>query len=102
MAYFSNGTEGEMYEDKYCSKCVHNQGCPIMGMHMHFNYDEGNKDESFLDWLIPRKKNGLGNLKCKMFITSETVKRIRQDKRQQELGPFNKGISLEERKMTNG
>ena len=26
MAYFANGTEGEMYEAKYCRRCIPREG----------------------------------------------------------------------------
>lgn len=73
MGYFSNGTEGEMYEARYCRRCLHNgppdgPGCPIMLLHLIHNYDECNKDDSFLHVLIPRSKYHLGNEQCTMFV----------------------------------
>ena len=77
MAYFSNGTEGMMYEEKYCNKCIHLQTdeesgfthCPIMDAHLQFNYDQ-NKDEklkTILDILIPPTDDGLHAGECSMF-----------------------------------
>lgn len=68
MAYFSNGTEGEVYRDHYCSKCVHDQehNCSVWLAHLLYNYSF--QEKSMLDLLIPRSKNGLGNEKCTMFI----------------------------------
>lgn len=73
MAYFANGTEGMMYEDEYCSKCINyrdngsgSEGCPILDLHFIHNYDECNKKDSFLHFLIPRK--GIDNEQCSMFI----------------------------------
>jgi hypothetical protein len=71
MGYFSNGTEGMDYEDRYCSKCVHHKpdegGCAVWLAHMLKNYEECNKDDSILHILIPRTKDGLGNQLCTMF-----------------------------------
>lgn len=42
MAYFSNGTEGEVFDDQ-CSKCKFGEGtCPIAFVQQHFNYDACN------------------------------------------------------------
>ena len=73
MGYFSNGTEGMMYEEAYCNRCLHQgppdgPGCAIWLAHMLYNYDECNKKESILHLLIPRTKDGLGNEQCTMFI----------------------------------
>jgi len=70
MAYFANGTEGELYEDEYCSRCIHDENgdCPILLLHLLYNYDECNKKDSFLHVLIPRAESGIGNEQCKMFI----------------------------------
>lgn len=72
MAYFSNGTEGMIYEEKYCSRCVHNDGCPVWGLHFEQNYTKNEEIRSILDYLIPRRKDGLGNELCRMFYEGET------------------------------
>lgn len=72
MGYFSNGTEGKIYEAKYCDRCAH-QGtedkvCPVWGAHFFCNYnqeEEGTKE--ILTMLIPQSKDGLRNLECTMF-----------------------------------
>lgn len=72
MGYFSNGEEGDRYDDEYCSKCIHapdydaSIDCAVLTAHSLHNYDECNKPESILHLLIPRE--GLFNGKCKMFI----------------------------------
>lgn len=70
MAYFANGTEGDMYEEKYCSRCVHNQdeerGCPVMNAHLMYNYGQTGVVESVLSMLIPR--DGIRNEQCRMFV----------------------------------
>lgn len=69
MGYFSNGTEGMIYEAQWCDKCVHQKGCAVWNAHMLRNYDECNKEDSILHMLIPRTKGGNG--KCTMFIHGE-------------------------------
>jgi hypothetical protein len=73
VGYFSNGTEGEVYEAQYCAKCLHRDGpdgnssCSVMLAHLLHNYDECNKPESILHLLIPRAKDGVGNERCTLF-----------------------------------
>ncbi|MBC5648486.1 hypothetical protein [Christensenella tenuis] len=55
MGYFSNGTEGVLYEEMYCEKCIHYEDCAVLGLHFANNYDEANKKDSFLHELIPYK-----------------------------------------------
>lgn len=74
MGYFPNGTSGKLYEDEYCSRCIHRgnadgPGCPVMLAHILHNYKECNNDDSTLHLLIPRDKEGL-NQKCGMFVES--------------------------------
>ncbi len=86
MGYFSNGTEGAEYETKYCGRCVHGQdenaGCPIMGLHLAWNYDQvppriptpeqcaaSDLKRRVLDTFIPRTVDDLGNRQCTMFLT---------------------------------
>ena len=73
MGYFSNGAEGEMYQDEWCSRCLHDNPdkdihCPVWGLHLTMNYAECNKPESHLHVLIPRSKDHLGNERCTMFV----------------------------------
>jgi hypothetical protein len=76
MGYFSNGTEGYDYEDRYCRRCANyrdksdtgSETCPIIDAHKLYNYDECNKPDSILHILIPFKKEGLGNDECAMFL----------------------------------
>jgi len=71
MGYFSNGSEGEAYFERYCAKCLHNgdgEGpmCPIWNLHLWHNYAECNNKESMLHELIPRENGGNG--RCSMFV----------------------------------
>lgn len=68
MGYFSNGSEGMDYEERYCAHCLHYEGCPVWLAHMIHNYDECNNEGSILHMLIPRSKDGLGNERCAMFV----------------------------------
>lgn len=78
MGYFSNGTEGEAYEARYCSRCIHQNGpdgdggCAVWLLHMLHNYDECNKEDSFLHTLIPR--HGTTNGRCAMFCEGAPMK----------------------------
>jgi len=71
MAYFSNGSEGMDYEEAWCSKCIHQNGCAVWSAHMFHNYDEANKPEIILHMLIPIDKDG-NNLGCTMFSPSQS------------------------------
>jgi len=70
MGYFSNGTEGLVYQEDYCFNCVHdiNEGCPVWNLHLMYSYELANKPGSFLDELIPKSKEGCYNEECRMFI----------------------------------
>lgn len=76
MAYFSNGTEGLCYKEKYCFKCVNwttregenADGCPIWDLHLMYNSELCNNPDSFLDKLIPRTENRIFNERCKMYL----------------------------------
>ena len=78
MGYFSNGTEGMMYEERYCDRCIHQgpidgPGCAVMLAHNLFNYKECNKKDSILHLLIPRSKDGW-NEQCSMFVETKEGK----------------------------
>lgn len=68
MGYFSNGTEGMAYQERYCNKCIHDvsEDCAIWAAHLVFNYKECNNKNSILHMLIPRDTQGY-NEQCKMF-----------------------------------
>ncbi len=79
MAYFSNGTEGDQYEEKYCIKCVNWRdkdndgayGCPIWDLHMFYAYEECNgtgNAKAMLDHLIPMNKETHFAEECSMFL----------------------------------
>ncbi len=68
MGYFSNGIEGDEYEAQYCNKCVHNLeefGCPVLELHLLYNYDECNNEDSILHKAIPFEKGENG--RCVFF-----------------------------------
>lgn len=70
MGYFANGTEGELFEEQWCSRCVHSDvspgkepgvdpGCPVIMAHQLFGYELCNEEKHpgkvILDMLIPIK-----------------------------------------------
>jgi hypothetical protein len=76
MGYFSNGTEGEMFVETYCHRCVNwrdlddgrGPGCPVWDAHLLFAYEEcdsGSNAKVILDMLIPRRT--ITN-ECAMFV----------------------------------
>ncbi len=79
MGYFSNGTEGECYREKWCDRCVHAEQeradpdaalCAVWTLHLLHSYEDCNKPTSMLHVLIPRG-NGTTepwNKQCRMFI----------------------------------
>lgn len=66
MAYFSNGTEGMIYEERYCDRCLHQEGCPVWDAHLLYSYRDCNDESSILHMLIPR--DGGRNSQCRMFV----------------------------------
>lgn len=73
MGYFSNGTEGMDYQDRYCAKCVHDSDerpCPVWSAHLfHSGIQHRNEPvREILTALIPRSKMGTANEQCAMFI----------------------------------
>lgn len=86
MGYFANGTEGMMFEERFCSRCVHSDEgpgkeigvdppCPIWMAHLLYSYELCNETEHpakvMLDMLIkPSGPDGLDN-ECVMFVEAE-------------------------------
>lgn len=66
MGYFSNGTEGILYEEDYCDRCLHQEGCPVWDAHLLYSYRDCNDETSILHMLIP--KLGISNGQCLMFV----------------------------------
>jgi len=71
MGYFSNGTEGMVYEEQYCARCVHQpkeetDGCPVWDLHHLWNGTTGDIG-GILDMLIPRDRDGI-NQQCALFV----------------------------------
>ena len=76
MGYFSNGSEGLDFDERYCNHCVNmpekdDAGCPALDAHLLYSYDLCNKDKDpgkvILDMLIERGPDGIGN-RCVMFL----------------------------------
>lgn len=74
MAYFSNGTEGDIFRESNCDKCVHDlrSGCRIWLLHLTRNYEqtqgtpEGKEIKFILNELIPQDEDGFAR-RCSMF-----------------------------------
>lgn len=76
MGYFSNGTEGMLYEERYCSNCLHygddGANCPILMIHSFHNgvgiapdaTEDDKRVASILNAFIPRGTTF--NEKCAM------------------------------------
>jgi len=92
MGYFANGTEGNEYEERVCSGCVHRKldsgGCPIWLAHLLHAYSGSKDHHEVLDVLIPRSAKGHGNNKCSMFVDIETVTRKRREHAANQPGLF--------------
>ena len=76
MAYFANGTSGQMFEEQWCERCVHygtaTKGCPVFGAHLLYSYELCNQKQHpgkiILDMLIPNDCNS-----CAMFVSRDSV-----------------------------
>lgn len=72
MGYFANSTEGELYYQRFCCRCVHDGDggdCAVWLAHLLHSYEECDNPESILGLLIPR--SGLENEQCRMFVQKE-------------------------------
>ena len=76
MGYFSNGTEGMVFTERYCERCVNwrdlgdgrGPGCPVWDAHFLFAYEEcdsGSNAHTILEMLI--RQTGAGENECQMF-----------------------------------
>jgi len=69
VAYFPNGTSGEVFRDQYCDRCKwdKDQSCPIWAAHLVYNYDECNNNKSILHMRIKETPDGLYADECYFF-----------------------------------
>lgn len=82
MAYFPNGTSGDVYMAKWCERCTNwrehpdipgNWGCIVIDLHLIGDYDQCKQDESgklwktVLEHFIPTGKDGFPG-ECRMFL----------------------------------
>ena len=74
MGYFSNGTEGWDYEERYCERCVHHSdtGCPVWMLHLMWSSDSCRDEEkaNALRMFIPIEEK-IYNGECTMFYPKE-------------------------------
>ncbi|WP_319583912.1 hypothetical protein [uncultured Pseudodesulfovibrio sp.] len=79
MAYFSNGTEGAMWEAENCAICVlGQQACPIQIAHLQGNYDQYKGDGNqlamdILNILIPRRADGYASHCAMRVLLEQTI-----------------------------
>ena len=63
MGHFSNGTEGEIYQERYCFRCVHwndDYGCPVWFLHeLHVGEKGWQATLDKLIPMIPKTSNGI-------------------------------------------
>lgn len=87
MGYFSNGTEGADYQERYCFRCIHDiaESCPVWNAHLLHNYEECNNKSSILHHLIPKTDDGLGNRRCTMFLDVSLLSPLAREKYKHEL-----------------
>lgn len=77
MTYFANGTDGEIYQEAYCSRCQNwkedpadpdrGSGCPIMDLHWLHNGEEQWKP--LLNMLIPEAPAPAWHAECRCFVS---------------------------------
>lgn len=84
MGYFANGTEGEIYQELYCDRCIHRGGerrppCMVWFLQLEHNYEDLESDNRAIDVLIPRHESGVGNHKCTMFVEDQDAPDPRQE-----------------------
>ncbi len=80
MAYFANGSEGDMYQVEFCEDCQHwppdpkDGGCNVWLVHFMYAYEVHGKNkeaQEILDYLIPMKEGGVYADQCSMFLPIE-------------------------------
>jgi|6_EtaG_2_1085325.scaffolds.fasta_scaffold03149_2 hypothetical protein len=81
MGYFSNGTEGQLYEARYCSRCDCQSVEPCAVLNAHFIAatqvgwaDDMSPMRMILDMLIPQNRHGQ-NGECTMFKAEANSRR---------------------------
>lgn len=77
MAYFANGTIGEIWEESNCDKgrgCIHIAGdreCPLLEAHADLNYDQHERElsrlPSWLRWLRRQAERIISRIKGNPF-----------------------------------
>ncbi len=94
MAYFSNGTEGEVFDDQ-CQKCKYGQrACPIAFAQLSFNYKAVNNKVAtdILDMLV--RNDGTCNMwdefKTDLFIDTDQAELFNTDNLKQDIDKYHK------------
>ena len=78
MAYFPNGTAGDMFQARCCAHCIHDadedKPCMVWGAHLMFSYGAEGPLKDVLDMLIPMQPNGLDAGECAMFVDRQPAR----------------------------
>ena len=77
MGYFANSSEGMLYEAAYCEHCIHYGGCPVLSLHVMWNYEavEDEVKREALDMFIPRDEHGESK-QCLMFVEERDAREV--------------------------
>ena len=86
MGYFSNGTEGLIFQETYCERCLNwrdlddgrGPGCPVYDSHLLYAYELCNAGDHpgkvLLDLLIKRTEvGGIDGNECQMFLPRDVA-----------------------------
>ncbi len=71
MAYFSNGSEGTVFDDQ-CAKCKYGKKpCPIAWVTMNYNYDQHNDKSGVASKILNDLVTDKGECKMWTFAKSD-------------------------------
>lgn len=76
MAYFPNGTSGDLYQAQWCECCLNyrdkddgrGHGCAVWDAHLLSSYGAKGEVKDILDTLIPMDKEGVFAAECAMYL----------------------------------
>lgn len=73
MAYFSSGTQGADFQEKWCDNCYHDreQDCVIWSLHLFHNGPDTVKPDHWLHEFIPN--DGADAFRCRFFVRKDRV-----------------------------
>ena len=76
MAYFPNGTSGEIYREQYCERCIHDvhRNCRVWLAHLVTRYSDkehGVSEAGKVLNILIENNDDIGAKQCSMFIPIE-------------------------------